>query len=64
MELLLAEVKEAPCLVISFDESFNEELKRSRWTSLLDISKMVKLKVDTFPLISRTHNSRTLKKDI
>ena len=30
MELLLAEVKEAPCFVISFDESFNEELKKEQ----------------------------------
>ena len=30
MELLLTEVKEAPCFVISFDESFNEELKKKQ----------------------------------
>ena len=30
MELLLAEVKEAPCFVISFDESFNEELEKEQ----------------------------------
>ena len=30
MELLLAKVKEAPCFVISFDESFNEELKKEQ----------------------------------
>ena len=31
MDLLLKELKDAPCFVISFDESFNEELERSRW---------------------------------
>ena len=28
MDLLLKELKDAPCFVISFDESFNEELEK------------------------------------
>ena len=28
-------MKDAPCFVISFDESFNEEFEKERWTLLL-----------------------------
>ena len=30
MDLLLEELKDAPCFVISFDESFNEELEKEQ----------------------------------
>ena len=30
MDLLLKELKDAPCFVISFDESFNEELEKEQ----------------------------------
>ena len=47
MDLLLKELEDSPCFVISFVSLSMKNLKRSRWTLLLGISRMVKLKVDT-----------------
>ena len=46
MELLLAEVKEAPCFVISFDESFNEELKKEQMDFIVRYFKNGKVSMD------------------
>ena len=47
MDLLLKELKDAPCFVISFDESFNEELEKEQMDFIVRYSRMVRLKVDT-----------------
>ena len=47
MDLVLKELKDGPCFVISFDESFNEELEKEQMDLLLGISRMVTLKIDT-----------------
>ena len=44
MDLLLKELKDAPCFVIPLMSLSMKNLKRSRWTLLLGISRMVKLK--------------------
>ena len=47
MDLLLKELKDAPCFVISFDESFNEELEKEQMDFIVRYFKVVKLKVNT-----------------
>ena len=47
MDLLLKELKDVPCFVISFDESFNEEIEKEQMDFIVRYFNMVKLKVDT-----------------
>ena len=47
MDLLLKELKDAPCFVISFDESFNEELEKEQMDFIVRYFKDGEVKVDT-----------------
>ena len=50
MDLLLKELKDAPCFVISFDESFNEELEKEQIDFIVRYFKDGEVKVDTYHL--------------